>query len=127
MEEHEIVCSKAEGHIRRVWLLLTIQIPVFLTSLGLLFSFLTFFLDRNTWNFLTQFSSSLLSLTFLGLYYYCAYKNPGTIWLTFSIVVLSIACFSLLVGTFMFVYEIGIYAPAVPAEHFLEEEKYLFS
>lgn len=92
-----------------MWLLLNIQIPVFLTSLGLLFSFLTFFLDQNTRNFLTHFSSSVFSLTFLGLYYYCAYKNPGTIWLTISSVFLSVFCFVLLMITIVFTYEIGVY------------------
>lgn len=110
MEEHKIVLSKSEGHIRRVWLLLTIQIPVFLTALSLLFSFLTFFLDQHFMNFLTHAGSTLFSLAFLGLYYYCAYKNPGTIWLTFSVVILSIACFISLAATFVFIYELGTYA-----------------
>lgn len=107
--KRELEFTQEEQKIRNRWLLWQIKIPVFFSVIGCLILPFVFFLEReslvsmweeNPAQFIS-FITPLISLIFLYLYYHCAYKKAGVIWLLTSLVLLSIS-FALYLFAFLF-------------------------
>jgi len=83
---HEQLLNPEEQKLRRRWLFWSVKMPAVVAGLIILFSIIPLYSQYNLWALLIIFVMTALMGGLTYAPYYCAYKKPGTILLTVTLI-----------------------------------------